>query len=159
MEFNIIPGVFMNSNNKVYGVVGHIYRILSDSEQTQGTYTLIEALIPPEDPGPPPHTHSGEDESFYVIEGEFTFFIGEREIRAKTGDFVHGPRNVRHTFKNSSSAQGRLLVILNPSGFERFFEEVGDPVEPGTQPPVKQSSGHIEKVINTAPKYGLTLHL
>lgn len=144
--------------NKVYGVVGHVYKILSNEKQTGGAYTLLEALIPPEDQGPPPHTHTKEDESFFVIQGDFTVFIGEQEFRVQAGDFIHCPRNVRHTFRNNSKIQGKLIVILNPSGFERFFEEVGEAVEPGTQPPVQQSDGHIENVINTAPKYGLKLH-
>lgn len=147
------------TKDKAYGVVGHVYRILSNTDQTGSDYTLVEALIPPEDQGPPPHTHTKEDESFYVVDGDFTFFIGDSEIRAKTGDFVHGPRNVRHTFRNNSNNRGKLIVILHPSGFEKFFEEVGETVKTDTQPPVQQSADHIENVINTAPKYGLTLHL
>ena len=49
-----------------WGVVGSVYAILAEGEQTGGQYTLVEAFVPP-DGGPPPHTHTREDEAFYLL--------------------------------------------------------------------------------------------
>jgi len=61
----------IDTDNLYYALVGHKYRIMTSREITGGSFTLIEGLIPPEDPGPPPHTHTRENESFYIIEGGF----------------------------------------------------------------------------------------
>ena len=50
-------------------VVGDTYRIVIGSEQTNGTYALIDMLIPPQG-GPPPHSHANFQEAFYKIDGE-----------------------------------------------------------------------------------------
>jgi quercetin dioxygenase-like cupin family protein len=59
----------------------------------------MEALVPPGG-GPPPHTHSGEDETFYLLEGEIEFLLGEARITAGPGDFVNVPRGTVHCFRN-----------------------------------------------------------
>jgi uncharacterized cupin superfamily protein len=61
----------IGTDNLYYGLVGHKYRVMTNREITDGSFTIIEGLIPPEDPGPPPHTHTREDESFYIVEGDF----------------------------------------------------------------------------------------
>ena len=91
---------------------------------TNGAYSLAENRRDPGS-GVDPHTHSIEDESFYVIEGQFTFQIGERSIDAPAGTFVFGPKGVRHTYKNTGTTPGRLLVLSSPGGFEKFLAERG----------------------------------
>lgn len=141
-----------------YSLVGHVYRILTSTEITGGFYTIIEGIIPPEDPGPPPHTHSREDESFYIIEGNFLFFLGDEEITASPGDYIHCPRRIRHTFRNVSKSTGKVLVVVSPSGFENFLREVGEVVPAGTVSVPPPTPEHIQEVIETAPKYGLIIH-
>ena len=69
--------------------------------------------------GPAPHTHEGEDDAFYVLEGELTFILGEDEIAAPAGTFVLVPPDVVHTFANRSAAPARILNIHAPAGFDR----------------------------------------
>ncbi|MBK9018058.1 MAG: cupin domain-containing protein [Saprospiraceae bacterium] len=60
---------------------------------------------------PPPHTHQHEDETYYLLEGEMLFRIGEAEFVGKAGDFVFLPRQLRHEFKvlsPSSAVCGHL---------------------------------------------------
>jgi quercetin dioxygenase-like cupin family protein len=80
----------------------------------------IEAVIPPGDE-PPLHVHSGEDEWFYLIEGEVTFHVGDQTFRESAGAFVSFPRGIAHTFTVESSS-ARLLIVNTPGGFERMFE-------------------------------------
>jgi quercetin dioxygenase-like cupin family protein len=92
------------------------------AKDTNGAYSLAENRRDPGG-GVDPHTHSIEDESFYVIEGQFVFQIGDRRIEAPAGTFVFGPKGVRHSYKNEGISPGRLLVLSSPAGFEKFLAE------------------------------------
>lgn len=72
--------------------------------------------------GPPLHRHEAEDETLYVIEGEFRFRLGDDEHVGGPGSFAYVPRGVHHTFQNVSSEPGRMLIHFTPAGMERFFE-------------------------------------
>jgi mannose-6-phosphate isomerase-like protein (cupin superfamily) len=70
--------------------------------------------------GPPAHEHTGEDDSFYVLDGELVFLLGEdEEVVAGPGTFVLVPPGVRHTWTNRSGAVARLLNVHAPAGFDR----------------------------------------
>jgi len=105
----------------------------------------------------PPHIHQREDESFWVLDGEFSVLLGEGTLTAGQGAFVHIPKGMLHTYKNTGSTPGRMIVLLTPGGFERLWEELGE--EPATQlttrPPV--DAGMIEKLIALAPTYHLQI--
>lgn len=74
--------------------------------------------------GPPLHSHANEDETFYVLDGEYEFFLnGDRRILTR-GEAVHAPRGSVHTFRNAGSVTGKLLVITVPGGFENYLEEI-----------------------------------
>jgi quercetin dioxygenase-like cupin family protein len=95
------------------------------AKDTLGAYSLSEAIVAPST-GPVPHRHSREDESFYVLEGQLEFKIGERGERtfvATAGAFVFAPRGIPHTFRNVGTTPARLLLIISPTGMEDFFEE------------------------------------
>ena len=95
------------------------------AKDTLGAYSLTESIVQPST-GPVPHRHSREDESFYVLEGELEFRMGERgerRIVAAPGTFVFAPRGIPHTFRNVGTTPARVLVIISPAGLEKFFEE------------------------------------
>jgi steroid delta-isomerase-like uncharacterized protein len=73
---------------------------------------------------PPPHYHTREEESFYILEGTITFHIEDREVRAPAGSFVKSPRNLIHAFSNPNPVPASLLVIGSPSGLEDYLIEV-----------------------------------
>jgi mannose-6-phosphate isomerase-like protein (cupin superfamily) len=66
-----------------------------------------------------PHTHTEEDDAFYILDGELTFLFGDREERAGAGTFVLVPPGVEHGFRNSTEAPVRMLNIHAPAGFDR----------------------------------------
>jgi mannose-6-phosphate isomerase-like protein (cupin superfamily) len=106
--------------------------------------------------GPPPHIHLREDESFWVLDGEFSVLLGERTVQAGPGAFVHIPKGTLHTYKNTGSTPGRMIVLLTPGGFEKLWEEVGEPAAQLTTPPPVDPR-LIEKLIALAPKYSLQI--
>jgi mannose-6-phosphate isomerase-like protein (cupin superfamily) len=65
------------------------------------------------------HTHDGEDDAFYILEGEMTFVFGEREVAAPPGTFVLAPPDVEHGFRNDGDVPVRMLNVHAPAGFDR----------------------------------------
>ena len=72
----------------------------------------------------PPHIHTREDEFSYVLEGEIGARIGDEEVHATAGCYVLKPRNIWHTFWNPGPRPARIIEIISPAGFERFFAEL-----------------------------------
>jgi quercetin dioxygenase-like cupin family protein len=94
-------------------------------EQSEGAVTAFENAIAPGD-GPPLHTHANEDETFYVVEGELRFKLGEEIAPAPAGTFIFIPRGVAHCFQNTGGGTARVLVLFNPSGMEGFFDRFAE---------------------------------
>lgn len=138
----ILPGVGRTFN--VLG--GDEITIKADAEDTDGAFTVIETITPP-GAGPPPHMHQREDESFYIVEGEFEFHIGKDTAKVKAGSFVMSPRNIPHSFRNVGADPGKLLIVCQPAGFEKFVEEFA--TIPPDQPP------DLAKMASIGRKYGI----
>ena len=94
-------------------------------EQTQGRLSIVEH---PMDAGRlvPPHVHANEDEYSYVLQGEFGVRIGDVEMIAGPGSYIFKPRAIPHTFWNAGPEPARLLEMISPAGFERFFDQLAD---------------------------------
>jgi quercetin dioxygenase-like cupin family protein len=137
------------------GVVGDTYTISLTGEDTNGRFTLIDMLIPPGG-GPGPHRHDFE-ETFIVLDGEFEATFRGEKLVIRSGETIHIPANAPHQFHNSSSNPVRLLCICSPAGQEKFFEEVGLPVNSRTEPAPKlndqQQKEFVDKAQSLAPKY------
>ena len=131
--------------------------IKATSEQTGGRYTLVEILVP-EFPMEESllHVHHFEDEGFYVLEGEMTFYVGDETIKARPGSFLFGPKDVPHAF-SVDSGPARLLFLLSPAGMEGGIREMGEPARsldippPQEEPPDEAEMGRLMAI---ATKYG-----
>jgi quercetin dioxygenase-like cupin family protein len=143
-------------HGRTFSAVGDKYTFLATGEQTGEAFTLAEAVVLPGG-GPPPHIHSREDESFYVLEGEVTFTVDGRDTVAQAGTFVQAPRDIPHAFKNHTSTTARMLILCVPAGFEKFMAEFATELPSRNAPPVPPAAEDIEKLIRLAPQYGITL--
>jgi mannose-6-phosphate isomerase-like protein (cupin superfamily) len=117
-------------------VLGEILTIIVSGKDSDGIYAVIEEVSPPSG-GPPLHLHHKEDESFYVLEGEYEIQCGDDKIIASPGTFVFAPRKIAHTFRNISAGKGKILAIVTPAGIERFFEELSEGAKQGPLAPEK----------------------
>jgi quercetin dioxygenase-like cupin family protein len=105
------------------------------SAQTGGAFALIEDHLPA-GRATPYHVHRHEDETFYLLEGEFTFFSGTQKFRGTAGATVFLPRNIPHGFR--ADTDGRMLLLTVPGGFDSFVAEAGEPAATRVIPPPKQ---------------------
>jgi quercetin dioxygenase-like cupin family protein len=95
---------------------------LAVGEQTGGAYAVIETANDPST-GVRLHVHEREDETWFVIEGEYVFQVGDQTFHARAGDYVFGPRGVPHRYANRSASLSRALIMVTPAGFEGFWRE------------------------------------
>jgi len=107
---------------------GQTMNVKLAAAQSKGEMTVIEDVIPPNG-GPPLHVHEKENESYYVLEGEFEFVCGDDRVSGGPGTFVFAPRGLPHRFKNIGATDGRVLFAFSPAGIEAFFGELGEQVE------------------------------
>jgi len=129
-------------------VLGDFMTLKIHGRDTGGAFSQMEANCAPQ-VGPPLHIHHREEETFYVLEGEFEFVCGDERTTGGPGTTVHLPRDVPHRFKNIGTGPGRMLITLTPAGIEDFFIAVG------ALPPEQQSD--IPKIVAMAAQYGMEI--
>ena len=152
------PVISKPGTGRTIGIVGDVYRFLATGDETGGRYAMWEALVPPGG-GPPPHVHSREQEGFFVLEGEMSFFAEEKRIVATAGMFVNMPPGTAHSFKNESSQPARMLITVAPAGLEQMFFEVGVPLAEGATTVPPPTKDEIEKLLSLAPRYGVEIRI
>lgn len=130
--------VIDQTQGKLLGVAGDNYRIIIDSEQTHGSYSVFDMLVPPGG-GPSPHSHPEIQEFFYVVKGELTYKTETGHTIVKEGGFVHIPYGGDiHCFYNHSDTPAHILCTVMPGGMEKIFEVIGSPVGPGEFLPIPE---------------------
>lgn len=100
--------------------------LLAGGEQTAGAVAFVVHPLAPRALGSPVHTHRHEDEWSFVLEGEVGVELDGRVSVARSGDLVLKPRGVPHAFWNAGDVPARLLEVVTPAGFERYFERLGE---------------------------------
>lgn len=113
---------------------GTLMTLKLGSAETNGQFSLIEQVLPPQF-ATPLHLHRNEDETMYILEGSFTFFVGEDVIRATPGAVVYLPRDVPHAFRVEGTTPARLLQLATPAGIEQGFIDMGEPATALVLPP------------------------
>jgi quercetin dioxygenase-like cupin family protein len=99
------------------------------TQQTNGHWSMIEYVLPPSLPGPPPHYHKKTQEMFYVLEGTLQFDLDGKTIDAPSGTLVVVPEGSVHTFKNIYNDKVRFQVWFSPGGLEQYFLDVQELIE------------------------------
>jgi quercetin dioxygenase-like cupin family protein len=109
------------------GFLGSIgVRFMIDGEEAGTRFSLVEHPMSPHALAAPLHRHTREDEYSYVLEGRVGALLGDDVLVGSPGDLIFKPRNQWHTFWNAGEEPARILEIISPAGFERFFGELVD---------------------------------
>jgi mannose-6-phosphate isomerase-like protein (cupin superfamily) len=99
-------------------------RFLIGGTDSGGDFALVEHPMGPRALAAPMHRHSREDEYSFVLEGRMGADLGGEIVYAEPGDLVFKPRGQWHTFWNAGDVPCRILEIISPAGFEKFFDQL-----------------------------------
>lgn len=135
--------------------LGFLITIKASSETTAGAVSVIEH-VGPRGGGSPRHVHRNDDEWFYVLEGELTFWIGGEITIAPAGSFVYGPRGIPHTFVVSSDT-ARFLLVTEPAGLDQFIRAFSEPADELVIPPAPTEPPDVEAMARLAADYGMEI--
>jgi mannose-6-phosphate isomerase-like protein (cupin superfamily) len=109
------------------GFLGSIgVRFVIDGDEAGDRFSIVEHPMSARALAAPLHRHRNEDEYSFVIEGRMGALLGDEHLEAGPGDVVHKPRGQWHTFWNAGDEPCRILEVISPAGFERFFAELVD---------------------------------
>jgi len=107
-------------------------RILLPGAATGNALALME-FADPAGHAPPHHVRQNEEEVWFVLDGEVTFFVGDRRHDLVPGQVAYGPRGVPHSYLIHSPEGARLAVAFTPARLEEYFKANGTPVAEGPQ--------------------------
>jgi quercetin dioxygenase-like cupin family protein len=124
-------------------VVGEEITVLASGGQT-GSYEIFRQ-VGPENSGPPPHSHPW-DEAFYVIAGDIAFGVGDTEMVAVPGTFVHLPAGTTHWFRFSKGG-GEMISMTSREGASHMFADIDREVAP--------NEPDLDKLVQIAGRHGL----
>jgi len=150
-----VPIAMQQGEGEARWFLGALATIKSSGETTGGRVAVTENWAP-RGHGSPLHVHHNEDEWFYVLSGELTFWVDGQVITATDGSFVYGPRNVPHTF-TVTSEEARFLLVIEPAGFENFLRALSEPAESLTLPPASIEPPAMDAMMAAAAEYGLEI--
>ncbi len=103
---------------------GAVFTVKATGADTEGRVAVMEQEGPP-GLEVPPHTHDGEDEMFYVLDGELRGFCGDERWTASAGAFIFLPRDVEHGFEVVGDQPARALTIVGPARFDALVVHQG----------------------------------
>jgi quercetin dioxygenase-like cupin family protein len=130
--------------------LSHLAFVHLRGEDTNGELGVVELWSEPGDQAPT-HRHNEADEGFYVLEGEVTLLLPDRDVVLKKGDFFLAPKGVPHTFRVTSDVQARWLNTSTPAGMDGFIDDFSSPAAE-LRPP-DPSPPDVEKLLTVASKY------
>jgi quercetin dioxygenase-like cupin family protein len=121
---------------------------------TGGAYCLLEVGLAP-GMGVPRHTHTREDEAYYVLSGELEVTVGDEAFLLRAGDTLIAPRDIPHQLRNSGKVENHYLLMFSPSGFEEFLEATAVPAPDNAVAPTEPPAVAVQNVLKLAAGYGI----
>jgi quercetin dioxygenase-like cupin family protein len=124
---------------------------LAEGEETGGAFCLVDERASRGE-SVPLHRHPDDMESFYVLEGEITLYIGDEPgVRVPAGSFAHIPGGIVHGFRIESE-EARYLLLTTPH-HGQFYRAITLASRSGGLPPEDSISG--SQIEQAARDYGI----
>jgi mannose-6-phosphate isomerase-like protein (cupin superfamily) len=144
-------GYFLRSRDgQQIPAIGLGITMKTNGKSTRDAYSLFEYAIPARTDGPPPHVHTREDESFIGLAGRLDVHLGGADYTLGVGDYLYLPRDVTHTFRNTSDAEARVISVVSPAGLEGYYQALAD------LPPGPRDIGAMKQIM---ADFGIVLQL
>jgi len=121
---------------------------------TGGAYCLLEVSLA-SGMGVPRHTHTREDEAYYVLLGELEVIVGSEVFVLRAGDTLVAPRGIPHQLRNSGVGENHYLLVFWPSGFEGFLKATAVPAPDNAAAPTKPPAIAVRNGHELAAHYGI----
>jgi mannose-6-phosphate isomerase-like protein (cupin superfamily) len=137
------------SRGETLWVVGHRVTILPAGKG----YSYADVFSPAHTPAPPPHHHDDCSELFHILEGRVRFDVNELSVEAGPGESVLVPRNAIHTFQPVADSHSRVITIFAPGGFDRWFRDMGVPVDDPNARELSTRPEVIERILRDSIRY------
>jgi len=140
-------------SNRYYIDVG-IGSVCLSGADTGGTYCLLEAGLAP-GMSVPRHTHTREDEAYFVLIGELEVTVGDKVFILRPGDSLMAPRDIPHQLRNSGNVENHYLLVFSPPGFEEFLRLTAVPPPDNAAAPTKPPAISVQNVHQLATDFGI----
>jgi quercetin dioxygenase-like cupin family protein len=150
-----VPVALQQGEGEARWFLGALCTIKSSAETTGGRVAVIENLAS-RGHGSPLHVHRNEDEWFYVLSGELTFWVDGQVTIATAGSFVYGPRDVPHTFAVTSD-EAHFLLVAEPAGMESFIRTLSEPAQSPSVAPASVEPPAPDVLMAAAAEYGIEI--
>ncbi len=147
-----VPYALDADERRTLWYMGTLLKVNATGAETGGKYSLVEELCS-RGFATPWHVQGREDESFLVVDGEATFFVGDQVIEATAGSFVFLPQGIPHAFRVDSET-AHLLNLITPAGFENSFFDLSVPAQDLVLPPTPDSPPDFGAIAAAAARYG-----
>jgi quercetin dioxygenase-like cupin family protein len=141
------------TSHRYYFDVG-IGSVCLSGADTGGAYCLLEVSLAP-GMMVPRHTHTREDEAYYVLSGELEIVVGGETFVLRAGDSLMAPRDIPHRLRNSGSVENHCLLMFSPSGFEGFLKVTALPAPDNARAPTEAPAVAVQNVHELAASYGI----
>lgn len=133
--------------------LGVLIRVLLDAEATDGRFGLVDATLP-RGAAPPMHTHP-QDETFYILDGELTVYIGDGREKCRAGAVAYAAGQVPHGWRVESDT-ARMLILSTPAGIEEYMRALAVPADyPWLQPPPDGPRVPPERIAEVEREHGV----
>lgn len=110
-----------------------LWIVLADAKDTGCRFSRIEELLP-RGSGPGSHKHIWSNETYYILDSDITFLVGDEIKVAHKGDFLRVPRDTRHAFRVDSETAW-FLNGSTPASLEAAVTELAMPAPERVLPP------------------------
>src|SRR5215831_12454918 len=121
---------------------------------TGGAYCLLEVSLAP-GMAVSRHTHTCEDEVYFVLAGELEVTVADETFVLQPGDTLLAPRDISHELRNSGNTTNHYLLVFSPSGFEEFIMATAVPAPDNAVAPTEPPAVAVQNVHKLATDYGI----
>jgi len=140
-------------SSRYYFDVG-IGSVCLSGADTGGAYCLLEVGLAP-GTSVPRHTHTREDEGYFVLVGELEVTVGDEVFVLRPGDSLMAPRDIPHQLRNCGDVENHYLLVFSPSGFEEFLRMTAVPAPDNAAAPTKPPAISVQNVHELAADFGI----
>jgi quercetin dioxygenase-like cupin family protein len=151
LDYRALSVKYQPRSSRYYFDVG-IGSICLSSGDTGGAYCLLEVGLAP-GMSVPRHTHTREDEAYFVPIGELEVTVEVFILRP--GDSLMAPRDMPHQLRNSGKVENHYLLMFSPPGFEEFLRLTAVPAPDNAAAPTKPAAISVRNVHELATDFGI----